>query len=148
MTHLNLQEVTIGPIFGRDWTEIYLTLSLVFVRQNHDPSGRTRGHCLTIFWGYWTEKCSRWSLKYIGLHHDPSGRTWGDYFFLFFAGIGRTRGDSFAFLDVLVVYFILYLQKYVVHTKVCHKVCLCVTYWPKVEPNLWSFSPLHRSRQN
>ena len=49
MNHLNLQEVTIGPISGRAWTKIYSTLSLVFVRQNHDPFGRTRGHCLTIF---------------------------------------------------------------------------------------------------
>ena len=36
-------------IFGRDWTEIYSTWSLVHVRQNQDPCGRTRGHCFTIF---------------------------------------------------------------------------------------------------
>ena len=49
LTHLSVQRGDYWTIFGRDWTEIYSTWSLVIVRQNHDPSGRTRGHCLTIF---------------------------------------------------------------------------------------------------
>ena len=127
MNHLNLQEVTIGPISGRAWTKIYSTLSLVFVRQNHDPFGRTRGHCLTIFLREigrkYVQDDPRSILDYITTLLDVQEVT------IFFQGWdGRTRGDNFAFFDILIVYFILYLQKYVVHTKVCYKVCLCVTY--------------------
>ena len=129
MTHLNLQEVSIGPIFGRDWTEIYLTLSLVFVRQKSRPIRTYKRPLFDHLWGILDGKM----FKVIPEVHWTTSRPLWTYmrrllFSIFFAEMGRPRGDNFAFLDVLVDYFILYLQKYVVHTKVCHKVCLCVTY--------------------
>ena len=123
MTHLNVQEVTIGPFLaGIKWKYI-----------QHDPwcsSDKITTHpdvqeaTVRPIFGEIT------SIMHIRLHHDPSGRTRGDYSFLFFRD-GRTRGDNFAFFDILFVYFILYLQKYVAHKGVPQGLPMCylLTRW-------------------
>ena len=87
LTHLSVQEVTIGPFLGG--------IGRKYIQ--HDPwwlSDKITTHpdvqeatVWPFFFGDWTEIGWKWSLECIGLHHDPSGRTRGDCFFFFLQGL-------------------------------------------------------------
>ena len=159
--------------FCRGLTKIYSFWSPKYIRLTHDPFEPTKGDHWTNFLQGLDRKIFNIILGVFQTKSRPI-RTYKrplfdqflgrlhplcilDYIttllgvqeatiLFFFSGMGGHEETILHFsISYLFTSFCIYRN--MLHTKVCHKVCLCATYWPDGDPNLWSFSPLHRSRQ-